>query len=432
LTGEVYEPYAFGLDPTWKVASNDLTFQNSYKMKLSVILGVGQMTFGLFLRLGNSIYSVFKKDGVGEGMIDIVFECIPQLVFMVGIFGYLNLLIFIKWGTDWDVAQQCGQGVAQDVAFSNSAGVPWTADDTNRCVDNPVAKNPCIFPAGSQYPDTTSAFTAPNDLFGCNQAPAGIILMLISMVLSPGDVPAPLYAGQKYVQWLLLALAGIAVPMMLVPKPIIMFLKYKKEHAAKAAHGGHAHGDGGEYHEGDSLTGGDDGDAMGKEMLELPDDTNAEHADHSLADLFIHQIIETIEFVLGCVSNTASYLRLWALSLAHAQLAATFWNLVMVKMINVNAWCVSIARLGVLRRQARPTSTRSTCSLAHPLAPPSPAPCDARLSFCLPSFSPAPVCLVSSFVLPFSSSSSTVAGTASLVSSSGTTCSRALPSRCCS
>ena len=86
--------YPFGLDYIWYISENETAFLNSFKMKFSIIIGVIQMMFGTILKGGNGIYF-----GKWE---DVVFEAIPQFMFMLVTFGYMSIAIIIKWLTNWD------------------------------------------------------------------------------------------------------------------------------------------------------------------------------------------------------------------------------------------------------------------------------------------------------------------------------------------
>ena len=85
--------YPFGVDPAWHRAENKMAFFNSYKMKVSIIFGVAQMTLGISLSLLNHIEFRDRRS--------IWFQFVPEIVFFLSIFGYLVLLIFGKWATDW-------------------------------------------------------------------------------------------------------------------------------------------------------------------------------------------------------------------------------------------------------------------------------------------------------------------------------------------
>uniref|UniRef100_A0A4W3HM43 V-type proton ATPase subunit a n=1 Tax=Callorhinchus milii TaxID=7868 RepID=A0A4W3HM43_CALMI len=215
-------PYPFGIDPIWNIASNKLTFLNSYKMKMSVILGITQMTFGITLSLFNHIY--FKNT------MNILLQFVPEMIFILCLFGYLVFMIIYKW---------------------------------------------------CHYTVHTSRF-APS-----------ILIHFINMFLfnySDSSIE-PLYEHQKEVQSLLVILALIAVPWMLLFKPFILLSNHRKAQLR-----------------------------------------------FNFGDIFVHQAIHTIEFCLGSISNTASYLRLWALSLAHAELSEVLWTMVMHIGLSSASW----------------------------------------------------------------------------------------------
>ncbi|XP_018580171.1 V-type proton ATPase 116 kDa subunit a isoform X2 [Anoplophora glabripennis] len=142
-----------------------------------------------------------------------------------------------------------------------------------------------------------------------------VLIYFINMFLmgssSPNDgCDEYMYEGQKIIQIVLLLGALLCIPVMLLGKPLyVMFTKNKANKANPVTI---------------RQNGGTNQEAEGK-----ADHQEHEEEEEPISEVFIHQAIHTIEYTLSTVSHTASYLRLWALSLAHAQLSEVLWTKVL-------------------------------------------------------------------------------------------------------
>ncbi|XP_068338161.1 V-type proton ATPase subunit a1-like [Pyrus communis] len=245
------DPYPFGVDPSWRGSRSELPFLNSLKMKMSILLGVVQMNLGILLSYFNARFF--------SSSLDIRYQFVPQMIFLNSLFGYLSLLVVIKW---------------------------------------------CTGSQADLYHVMIYMFLSPTDDLGENQ----------------------LFWGQRPLQIILLLLALIAVPWMLFPKPFIL----RKLHTERFQ--GRAYG------------------MLGTSEMDLevePDSARQHHEEFNFSEVFVHQMIHSIEFVLGAVSNTASYLRLWALSLAHSELSTVFYEKVLLLAWGYDSFIIRLIGLSV-------------------------------------------------------------------------------------
>ncbi|VDM57570.1 unnamed protein product [Angiostrongylus costaricensis] len=313
-------PYPIGVDPVWNLAeSNKLTFLNSMKMKISVILGIAQMTFGVLLSYQN--YKYFKSE------LDIKFMFIPQIVFLASIFMYLCMEIIVKW-----IRFTAG---AQDSIFGYKYPGSNCAPSLLIGLINMFMMKP--LDSGFIEADGEQKFQCHLNHWYPGQGFFQTLFVLIAIACVPVMLfakPYMLWKADKerresghrqlaIVEQVLLVLAVVQVPLMLFVKPLI--LRYRNRAAE-----GHYHSLRDESVRADMN--GDDAEVVHTEpkTLATSSGNNGGHGAEpfELGEVMVYQAIHTIEFVLGSISHTASYLRLWALSLAHAQLSDVLWTMV--------------------------------------------------------------------------------------------------------
>uniref|UniRef100_A0A8D3E7A4 V-type proton ATPase subunit a n=1 Tax=Scophthalmus maximus TaxID=52904 RepID=A0A8D3E7A4_SCOMX len=157
------------------------------------------------------------------------------------------------------------------------------------------------------------------DALTSRDAPS-LLIAFINMFLFNYNDPSnkPLYRGQAAVQSLLVVIALACVPCMLIVKTLILRRQHLwRKNLGMQNFGGIQVGNGPTEDEAEIIQ----HDQLSQHSEEEPE--------FNFTDVAVHQAIHTIEYCLGCISNTASYLRLWALSLAHAQLSEVLWSMVM-------------------------------------------------------------------------------------------------------
>jgi len=264
-------PYPVGIDPMWQLALNKISFLNTYKMKMSIIVGVSHMMFGVVLSIFNHIY--FKR------WERIFCEFIPQVVFLLALFGYLCVLVIIKW---------------------------------------------FMYGDSDNFDDDHGSYCAP-----------AVLITFINMFLFKTDPPpvgcSPdsiwMFPGQFTIQMVFVIAAVVSIPIMLLARPFILKSRAKAASAAVPLASVEVEGDT------RPITASSASLASSSSTASAPPPAPpGEHGhgdEFDFGEVMIHQAIHTIEYVLGSVSHTASYLRLWALSLAHAQLSEVLWSMVL-------------------------------------------------------------------------------------------------------
>ena len=254
--------YPFGIDIKWFSSENKLTFINSLKMKISVIFGVGQMIFGVILKGLNDFY--FSQ------YLNVVCEFFPQLIFICLLFGYMNILIFIKWNKDFKNIQN----PPSIISYMINIGIKFGSID-----DNP--------------------------LWGKKSKIGG-------------------YQQENFHKFIFIVCL-ICVFIMFVPKPLILYYNNKKKQLNEEPLNGNNNNiiDNNNIVDNEILIENEQNENIQYSYLHK-EKKNINYP--SMTDLIVNQVILTIEYVLGCISNTASYLRLWALSLAHSQLSEVFFE----------------------------------------------------------------------------------------------------------